>query len=152
MKKTNDGVITNRTARRDYVILETIEAGLSLKGSEVKSLRASKASLAESFARADGTEIFLYHMYISPYEYSSLKEQDPLRPKKLLLHKKEIDHLVATVSKKSLTLIPLKVYFKDGFAKVELGIAQGKKQYDKREEIKKKEAERELDRARRFKA
>jgi len=143
--------ITNRAARRDFFILETVEAGLQLKGSEVKSLRSGKASLAESFAKIEDGAIFLYHMHINPYEYSDLKEQDPLRPKKLLLHKKEINYLIAKISQKGLTLIPLKVYFKDGFAKVELGVVKGKKLYDKREAIKEKEARRAISRAKRFK-
>ena len=151
MKKRDeyDAKITNRAARRDYFIIETLEAGLELKGSEVKSIRAGKASLAESFAKVDGNEIFLYHMHVSPYEYNSLEEQDPLRPKKLLLHRKEIDYFTVQILQKRLALIPLKVYFKKGLAKVELGLAKGKKHYDKREDIKRKEAERAMTRAKR---
>jgi len=148
--KTNARV-TNRAARRDYFILESFEAGLGLKGSEVKSLRAGKASLAESFAKVEGKEIFLYHMYISPYKYTAEKDQDSLRPKKLLLHRREIDYLIAQISQKRLALIPLNVYFKKGLAKVELGLAKGKRQYDKREAIKRKEAERAMARAKRYK-
>jgi SsrA-binding protein len=143
-------MITNRSAKRDYFILESFEAGLELKGPEVKSLRAGKASLAESFARIERGEIFLYQMHINPYEYDNKKYQDPVRPKKLLLHKKQIFYLINKIRQKGLTLIPLKVYFKDGFAKVELGVGQGKKQYDKREEIKKKEAQRTIDRVKRL--
>jgi SsrA-binding protein len=143
-------MITNRSAKRDYFILESFEAGLELKGPEVKSLRAGKASLAESFARIERGEIFLYQMHINPYEYDNKKDQDPVRPKKLLLHKKQIFYLINKIRQKGLTLIPLKVYFKDGFAKVELGVGQGKKQYDKREEIKKKEAQRTIDRVKRL--
>ena len=142
--------IANRTARRDYFILETVEAGLELRGSEVKSLRAGRASLAESFAKIEGREIFLYHMHISPYEYSNTKDYDPIRPKKLLLHRRQIDYLTIKSSQRGLTLIPLQVYFKNGFAKVELGIAKGKKLYDKREAIKRREAERTIARAKRF--
>jgi len=142
-------VITNRSARRDFFILETVEAGLELRGTEVKSIRSGKASLAESFAKVEEGEIFLYHMHVSPYEYDS-KEQDALRPKKLLLHKKEIEYLSAQVLQKRLALIPLKVYFKNGFAKVELGLCQGKKQYDKREAIRKKEADRAISRAKKL--
>lgn len=142
--------ITNRAARRDYFILEAIEAGIELKGSEVKSIRAGKASLAESFAKFDGREIFLYHMYVSPYEYTPKEEQVPLRPKRLLLHRREIDYLIAQISQKRLALIPLSVYFKKSLAKVELALAKGKKQYDKREAIKRKEAERDIDRVKRF--
>jgi SsrA-binding protein len=142
-------VITNRSARRDFFILETIEAGLELIGTEAKSIRSRRASLAESFAKVEGREIFLYHMHVSPYEYDS-KEQDSLRPKKLLLHKKEIEYLAGQVLQKRLALIPLKVYFKNGFAKVELGIAKGKRQYDKREAVKKREADRTIARAKKF--
>ncbi len=143
--------ITNRSARRDYFILESVEAGLELKGAEVKSLRTGRASLAEGFAKAEAGEIFLYHMHISPYEYTSQKEQDPLRPRKLLLHKREINYLISKISQKGLALIPLKVYFKEGLAKIELALAKGKKQYDKREAIKSREAERDIERAKRFK-
>ena len=149
--KKHIATITNRAARRDYFILETVEAGLQLKGSEVKSLRAGKASLAESFAKVEGQEIFLYHMHINPYEYNAQEDQDPVRPKKLLLHKKEIMHLIANMSQKGLTLVPLKIYFKRGFAKVELGLAKGKKHYDKRESIRRKESERAMLRAKRQK-
>jgi len=142
--------ITNRAARRDYFILEAFEAGLELRGAEVKSLRAGKASLAESFAKIEDREIFLYHMYISPYEYTNKEEQEPLRPKKLLLHKKEIDYLIVQISQKRLALIPLRVYFKKGFAKVELALAKGKRQWDKRETIRRKETEREISRAKRY--
>ena len=144
-----NSVVTNRSARRDFFILETVEAGLELRGTEVKSIRSGKASLAESFGKVEEGELFLYHMHVSPYEYES-KEQDALRPKKLLLHKKQIEYLAAQVSQKHLALIPLKTYFKNGFVKVELGLAQGKKQYDKRESIKKKEADRAIARAKKF--
>ena len=149
MKK--DHGITNRAARRDYFIVETIEAGLQLKGSEVKSLRSGKASLTESFAKIERKEVFLYKFHINPYEYSSEKEYDPIRPKKLLLHKKEITYLMVKASQRGLALIPLKVYFKTGFAKVELAIVKGKKHYDKRETIKKREAKRIISRAKSFK-
>ena len=145
-----NSVITNRSARRDFFIIETIEAGLELRGTEVKSIRSGKASLAESFAKVEEGEIFLYHMHVSPYEYDS-KEQDALRPKKLLLHKKQIEYLSGQVLQKRLALIPLKTYFKNGFVKVELGLAQGKKQYDKRESIRKRESDRALARAKRSK-
>ncbi len=146
---TRSAAITNRSAKRDFFILETVEAGLELKGSEVKSLRAGKASLAESFAKVEDAEIFLYHMHVSPYKYTSESEQDSLRPKKLLLHRKEIDYLIAQITQKRLALIPLKIYFKKGFAKVELAVAKGKKQYDKREAIRRKEAQRAIQRAKR---
>ena len=142
-------VVTNRSARRDFFIIETIEAGLELRGTEVKSIRSGRASLAESFAKVEDGEIFLYHMHVTPYEYDS-KEQDALRPKKLLLHKKEIEYLAAHVLQKRLALIPLKTYFKNGFVKVELGLAKGKRQYDKREAIRKREADRAISRAKKF--
>ena len=138
-----NATITNRAARRDFFIIETLEAGIELKGSEVKSLRGGKASLAESFGKVEEGEIFLYHMHIASYEYSPIDE-DSLRPKKLLLHKKEINYLKNQVSQKGLTLIPLKVYFKKGLAKVELGLAKGKREYDKREAIRKRDAKREI--------
>ncbi|MDP2938491.1 MAG: SsrA-binding protein SmpB [Candidatus Omnitrophota bacterium] len=144
-----NSVVTNRSARRDFFILETVEAGLELMGTEVKSIRSGKASLAESFGKVEEGELFLYHMHVSPYEYES-KEQDALRPKKLLLHKKQIEHLASQVSQKHLALIPLKTYFKNGFVKVELGLCQGKKQYDKRDSIRKKEADRAIERAKKF--
>ena len=148
----NSATVTNRKAKRDYFILESIETGLELKGPEVKSLRDGRASLAESFAKIVEEEIFLYHMHINPYEYGDRKEQDSLRPKKLLLHTREINYLITQVSQKRLALIPLKVYFKRGFAKVELGLAKGKKQYDKREAIKSREAERAIARAKRVRS
>ncbi len=129
--------------------METVEAGLALEGSEVKSLRDGRASINESFARPDGNEIYLYNMHISPYEYSS-SPQDPLRARKILLHKNQIRYLISQVSQKGLTLIPLKLYFKRGFAKVELALAKGKRQYDKREAIKRREAERAISRAKKF--
>ena len=148
-KDKYEAIVANRKARRDYFIVETLEAGLELRGSEVKSIRAGKASLAESFAKIEDGEIFLYHMHVSPYEYTDVKDQNSLRPKKLLLHRKEIDYLIAQISQKRLTLLPLRVYFKKGFAKVELAVARGKKQYDKREAIKEKEAQRAIARAKR---
>lgn len=143
--------ITNRAARRDYFILETFEVGLELKGPEVKSLRAGKASLAESFARTEGREIFLYQMHISPYEYSDQRNYNPIRPKKLLLHKREIDYLIGKIMQRGLALVPLQVYFRDGFAKAEIAVAKGKKHYDKREAIRQKEAQRVIERAKRYK-
>jgi SsrA-binding protein len=131
-------------------VIETLEAGLELRGTEVKSIRSGKASLAESFAKIEEGEIYLYHMHVNPYEYDS-KEQDALRPKKVLLHKKQIEYLTGQILQKRLTLIPLKTYFKNGFVKVELGLCQGKKQYDKRESIKKRESDRALARAKRTK-
>jgi SsrA-binding protein len=137
-------VATNRKARHDYSILESFEAGIALKGTEVKSLRGGQASLSDSFARVEGDEIFLYNMHISPYEFGNIANVEPLRPRKLLLHKREIRRLIGELSVKHLTLIPLKLYFRNGIAKVELAVAKGKKLYDKREAIKKREMDREL--------
>ena len=137
-------VATNRKARYNYTILESMEAGIALKGTEVKSLRAGKASLNDSFARAEGSEILVYNMHIAPYEFGNIANVDSLRPRKLLLHKRQIVKLIGELSVKHLTLIPLKIYFKDGIAKVEIALAKGKRQYDKREAIKERETEREL--------
>lgn len=138
---------TNRQARYNYHILESLEAGIELKGTEVKSLREGKASLKESFARIDDEEIFLYNCHISPYEFGNIANVEPMRKRKLLLHKNQIRHLSGSVSQKGMTLIPLKIYFKGGLAKVELAVAKGKLLYDKRESIKKREGDVELRRA-----
>ena len=144
-------VVTNRQAFRDYHIVKTYEAGLKLIGSEVKSLRAGKANLKGSFARIEAGELFLYNLHISPYKFSQ-EEYDPLRPRKLLLHKMQIRQIETNLSEKGFTLVPLKIYFKRGYAKVEVGIAKGKKLFDKRLALKekqvKKETERELHRKR----
>jgi len=140
-------IASNRRAHHNYTILETIEAGIQLKGTEVKSMRAGKTALSDSFARLEGNELFLYNMHIAPYEFGNIFNQDPLRPRKLLLHRRQINKLALELSVKHLALIPLKVYFKEGIAKVELALAQGKKQYDKRDAIKRRESDRELKRA-----
>lgn len=142
-----EGVIaTNKAARHDYTILESFEAGIQLQGGEVKSLRAHRANLKDSFARIEGREVYLYNLHISPYEYDTLSQEDPKRPRKLLLHKSEIRKLISQTSQKGLTLVPLKLYFRRGFARVELALAKGKRLYDKRREIKKREIEREIKR------
>ncbi len=143
---TDNIVATNRKARFDYTISETIEAGIQLKGTEVKSLRCGKASLADSFARLEKGEIFLYNMHVPPYEFGNIANVDPVRPRKLLFHKKEIRWLAEEVAQKKIALIPLKLYFKNGIAKVELALAKGKKLYDKREAIRRRESDRELKR------
>ena len=140
-------VTTNRQARRDYFILDVLEAGLALAGCEVKSLREGKASLAGSFARHEGREIFLCNLYIAPYDRGGRENPEPTRERKLLLHRPQIERLRAKTVEKGLALIPLKLYFKHGLAKVELALAKGKKLYDKRTEIKKQSARREIDRA-----
>jgi len=137
---------TNRRARFNYAILESLEAGIELKGAEVKSLRSGQAILADSYARAEGDEIFLYNMHIPPYAFSSQSSPEPTRPRKLLLHRNQIRRLISEVAIKRLALIPLKVYFKNGIAKVELGVAKSKKLYDKRDAIKQRESDRELKR------
>ena len=139
-------VATNRRARHDFTILESFEVGIELKGTEVKSLRNHKASLSDSFARVDGRELYLCNMHISPYEFGSYTNVDPKRKRKLLAHKNQIIKLIVHVSQKGMTLVPLKVYFKHGIAKVELALAKGKRQYDKREAIKTREAKREVER------
>jgi SsrA-binding protein len=141
-------IARNRKARFNYHILEAFEAGLALKGSEVKSLREGRASLAESFARIEDSEATLYGLHIGAYSHLGHEGQEPERPRRLLLHKREIKRLAGKVSEKGLTLVPLALYFnRRGFAKVELGLARGKTLYDKRETIKKRTAQREMERA-----
>ena len=137
---------TNRHARHDYTILESLEAGLELKGPEVKSIRQGLVNLKDSFARPEGRELFLYNMHVSPYEFGNINNPDPLRPRKLLLHRRQIDKLIGEISTKRLALVPLKLYFKKGIVKVELALAKGKRLYDKRRAIREREAERELKR------
>jgi len=139
-------VSTNRKAYHDYTIVETCEAGLSLLGTEVKSLREGRANLKDSYVIIKGGEAFLLNCHISPYSHGNIQNHDPLRTRKLLLHKREIDSLWGKVRQKGFTLIPLKVYFKDGKAKVEIGLCKGKRVYEKREAIKEKEAQREIER------
>ncbi len=140
-------IATNREARHNYHILESVEAGIELKGAEVKSLREHRANLNDSFARIEEDEIYLYNMHISPYPQAGRFNPDPKRRRKLLLHKTEIKRLLGQLTQKGLTLIPLKIYFKRGMAKVELALAKGKKLYDKREAIRRRESEMELRRA-----
>lgn len=138
-------VATNRKAQRDYVILETIECGIELKGSEVKSARGGKINLNDSFARIENNQVILYNTHISPYEQASYLNVEPTRLRRLLLHKNQIQKLTAQVAQKGFTLIPMKVYFNErGFAKLELALCKGKKLYDKRESIKRREAELEM--------
>ncbi|HEX9658142.1 MAG TPA: SsrA-binding protein SmpB [Bacteroidota bacterium] len=137
-------VTTNRKARHEYAVLETYEAGMVLKGTEVKSLRQGSANLSEGYAMIQNGEVWLYGMHISPYQQASYNNVDPTRKRKLLLSKKEIRKLFGKLANKGLTLIPLKVYFKNRVAKVLLGLAHGKKSYDKRHDIAKREIERSL--------
>jgi SsrA-binding protein len=140
-------VTVNRRARHDYHIEETVEAGLVLGGSEVKSLRAGKAQLKDSYGRIKDGEVWLFNAHISEYSPAAQFGHDPTRARKLLLHRREIDRLGGKVKERGLTLIPLRIYFKHGRAKVELGLARGKQLYDKRAAIKARETKREVDRA-----
>ncbi len=142
-------VCQNRKARHDYFILDEYEAGMVLLGTEVKSLRLGRGNLKDSYARIRGGEMFLYNMHIGAYPFAAYGNHDPLRPRKLLMHKQEIKRIIGNVQEKGQTLIPLQVYFRDGKAKVTLAIAKGKRKYDKRDAIRKREEKRELDRAKR---
>lgn len=139
-------VANNKKAYHDYFIDETYEAGVALHGTEVKSMRMGKCSIKESFIRIEQGEVFVYGMHVSPYEKGNIFNKDPLRVKKLLLHKYEIHKLEGKIKEKGYTLVPLQVYFKEGKVKVEIGLARGKKLYDKRETIAKKDARREAER------
>ena len=141
-KETMKLVANNKKAYHDYFIDEKYEAGLVLHGTEVKSLRLGKCSVKESFIRIENGEVFVYGMHISPYEKGNIFNKDPLRVKKLLLHKQEINKLTGKVAEKGCTLVPLQVYFKDGKAKMEIGLARGKKLFDKRQDIAKKDERR----------
>ncbi|MDY6267419.1 MAG: SsrA-binding protein SmpB [Selenomonadaceae bacterium] len=140
-------VCENRKARHDYFIHEAYEAGIELQGTEVKSLRAGKANLKDSFATIQNGEIYLENMHISPFEQGNIFNHDPLRKRKLLMHKSEIMKLFGETRQKGYTLVPLKIYFKHGRAKLELALASGKHNYDKREDLKKKADKREVERA-----
>ena len=140
-------VASNRRAHHNFEILETHEAGLVLQGTEVKSLRQSRADLKESYARIDGTEAWLLGLHISPYAQGNRANHDPLRPRKLLLHRGELNRLLGKIMEKGLTLVPLRLYFKQGRAKVEIGLARGRKTLDKRHAIREREEQREVQRA-----
>ncbi len=141
-------IAQNRKARHDYDILETYEAGIVLQGSEIKSVRDGRVNLKDSYAKVRDGELWLYGMHISPYDKASYFNHDPLRPRKLLLHRKEINRLMGKVQERGLTLIPLKIYINDrGWAKVELALARGRKLHDKRKKIIEREIRRELERA-----
>ena len=146
-KKTGMKLIANnKKAYHDYFILETYEAGIALHGTEVKSLRMGKCSIKEAFIRVENEEVFIYGMHISPYEKGNIFNKDPLRVRKLLLHKYEIRKLLGKTKEKGMTLVHLKVYLKDSLVKVEIGLAKGKKLYDKRQDIAKKDQQREAQR------
>lgn len=135
-------VAQNKKARHDYAIEETFEAGIVLQGTEIKSVRNARVNLKDSYARIDKGEIFLHNMHISPYEQGNRYNHDPLRTRKLLLHKKQISRLIGETKESGYSIVPLKMYIKDGYAKVLIGVARGKKKYDKRQDLKQKEADR----------
>ena len=140
-------LVQNRRARHDYFVEETYECGMELKGTEVKSIRQGRANLKESYARVRGGEVFVDGMHISPYEQGSIFNTDPLRPKRLLLHKSEIRKLQGQVSRQGYTLVPLQLYLKDGRVKLELGVCRGKQLHDKRDAIAEQDAMRDIERA-----
>jgi SsrA-binding protein len=140
-------VASNRKARHDYAILDTLEAGMALTGTEVKSLRAGRASLVDAFGHENNGEIFLHGMHIPEYTQGTWTNHEPRRVRKLLLNKVEIQKLVGKLREEGLTLVPLSVYFNDGWAKVELGLAKGKKAYDKRQDLAARDAQKEINRA-----
>ncbi len=144
-KETQKLVANNKKAYHDFFIDESYEAGIALHGTEVKSMRMGKCSIKEAFIRIENGEVFVYGMHVSPYEKGNIFNKDPLRVKKLLMHKYEINKLAGKVAEKGYTLVPLQVYFKDGKAKVEIGLARGKKLYDKRADIAKKDQRREME-------
>jgi SsrA-binding protein len=140
-------VATNRKATHDYTIEDRFEAGLVLLGTEIKSIRAGQANLREGYVQARGGELWLVNTHIAPYDQAGREGHDPLRPRKLLLHRKEIARLLSRVQERGYTIIPLRIYLKDRRAKIEIALARGKRQYDKREAIAKREADRQIERA-----
>ncbi|MDE6209105.1 MAG: SsrA-binding protein SmpB [Lachnospiraceae bacterium] len=144
-KETGKLIANNKKARFDYFIEETLEAGICLHGTEVKSMRMGKCSIKESFIRIEKGEVYVYNMHISPYEKGNIFNKDPLRPKKLMLHKSEINKLNGQLSVKGYTLVPLEVYIKGNYVKMQIGLAKGKKLYDKRQDIAKKDMRREAE-------
>ena len=143
-------VANNKKAYHDYFIDEKYETGIELYGTEVKSIRMGKCSIKEAFVRIENGQVYIYGMHISPYEKGNIFNKDPLRQRKLLMHRREIDKLLSKIKEKGFTLVPLQVYFKGSLVKVEIGLARGKKLYDKRDDIAKKDAKREMERS--FKA
>lgn len=139
-------IVSNRKARHDYFVEETCEAGMELKGTEVKSIRMGRANLKDCYAHVHNGELFVYNMHISPYEKGNIFNTDPMRPKRLLMHRSEIRKLEQAVMQKGLTLVPLNVYLKDGRMKLELAVCRGKKLYDKRDDVQKRDTQREMER------
>ena len=146
-KKPIKIIAENRKARRDYFIVDQYEAGMVLKGTEVKSLRQGSANLKDAYARIKDGEVFVYQLHIAPYPFAYYDNHDPLRPRKLLLHQQEIKRLYGKINEKGLTLVPLRIYFKNGKVKILLALVKGKRKYDKREAIKRRDEQREMDRA-----
>ncbi|MBQ0028280.1 MAG: SsrA-binding protein SmpB [Lachnospiraceae bacterium] len=146
MKEAMKLVANNKKAFHDYFVDEKYETGLVLHGTEVKSLRLGQCSIKEAFVRIENGEVWIYGMHISPYEKGNIFNKDPMRPKKLLMHKSEINKLLGKIKEKGFTLVPLQVYFKDGRAKLEIGLCRGKKLYDKRADIAKRDIQREAER------
>lgn len=140
-------IALNRKARHDFFVEESFEAGIELVGTEVKSLRNGGVNLKDSYCYVENGELYLHNMHISPYEKGNIFNRDPMRKRKLLMHKKEIAHLFELVKQQSYTLVPLSLYFKNSRVKVQVGLCKGKKQYDKREDIAKRDAKREMERA-----
>ena len=147
MAKDSRTITVNRKAYHDYHILDRFEAGIVLKGSEIKSIRAGRIDLRDAYAKQENGELWLYNTHIASYDAASYNTHEPTRPRKLLMHRDEIDNLAGMVTQRGLTLVPLKLYIKHGVAKVELGVAKGKKLYDKRETLARRDADREMDRA-----
>lgn len=140
-------IAKNPTARHNYTITDTLEAGIVLTGTEIKSIRAGKVNLKDSYASIENGEAFIYSMHISPYEHGNIFNKDPLRNRKLLLNKREINKLIGLTKQKGYSLVPISMYFKGSFVKIELGVGKGKKLYDKRQDIAKKDAERRMNQA-----
>lgn len=140
-------ISTNKKANHDYFIEQTYETGMVLQGTEIKSLRSGRANLKDSFARVQNGEVFLHNLHISPYEQGNRYNHDPLRTRKLLLHRKQINQLIGLAKEEGYALVPLKIYLKNGYAKLLIGLGKGKKKYDKRDDLKKKEAKRDIERA-----
>ena len=150
MAKGSRVITVNRKAYHNYRIEESFEAGIVLKGSEIKSVRAGKVNLSDAYAKPENGELWLHNSHIASYDAASYNTHEPVRPRKLLLHRKEIDNLASKVVQKGLTLVPLKLYIKHGLAKLELGVARGKRVYDKRETIARRDADREVERAMKY--
>lgn len=146
-KGKGNAIAQNRKASHDFFIEDTFEAGIVLKGTEIKSIRAGRVNMKDSFARVSKGEVFLHNMHISPYEQGNQFNHEPTRMRKLLLHRKEINRLIGETQQQGYSLVPLKMYIKNGVAKVLIGLGKGKKKYDKREDLKRKQAKRDIDRA-----